>query len=61
MAEAYFFDRQVPHHLDYATLSANLERLDCRRVILTHMSPDMLARTAEAKLECAYDGLVVNL
>ena len=61
VAEAYFYDRQVPYHLDHATLAAHRERLDCRRVILTHMSPDMLARTGEADFECAYDGLVVDL
>jgi ribonuclease BN (tRNA processing enzyme) len=61
IAEAYFYDRQVAYHLDYATVRANLGRLDCRRVILTHMSPDMLGRTAEAELECAHDGMVVDL
>jgi len=61
VAEAYFFDRQVPFHLDYATLRAKLERLDARRVVLTHMGPDMLARQSESELECAYDGLVVEL
>ncbi len=61
IAEAYFFDRQVPYHLDYATLHANRDRLDCRRVILTHMSPDMLARQGDAAYECAYDGLTVSL
>jgi ribonuclease BN (tRNA processing enzyme) len=61
VAEAYFFDRQVPFHLDYATLLSNRERLDSKRVVLTHMSPDMLSRHAESEFECAYDGLVVTL
>jgi ribonuclease BN (tRNA processing enzyme) len=61
IAEAYFFDRQVPYHLDYATLHANRERLDCKRVILTHMSPDMLSHQSEAAFECADDGLVLSL
>ena len=61
VAEAYFFDRQVAYHLDHATLAANRERLDCRRLILTHMSPDMLRRTGEAEFECAHDGLVVDV
>jgi ribonuclease BN (tRNA processing enzyme) len=61
VAEAYFFDRQVPYHLDYATLRANLDRFDCKRVVLTHMSPEMLARQGEATLECAHDGMVVSL
>jgi len=61
VAEAYFFDRQVPYHLDYATLRANRERLDCKRLILTHMGPDMLSRQSESEFECAHDGMVVTL
>jgi ribonuclease BN (tRNA processing enzyme) len=61
IAEAYFFDRAVPYHLDYATLQANRDRLACKRVVLTHMSLDMLARQDEAEFECAYDGLVLQL
>jgi ribonuclease BN (tRNA processing enzyme) len=61
IAEAYFFDRQVPYHLDYATLKRHADRLDCKRIALTHMSPDMLARAHEAEFEAAYDGLVVEL
>ena len=61
IAEAYFFDRQVPFHLDYGTLRANRDRLDCKRMVLTHMSPDMLARRSESEIECAHDGMVAEL
>jgi ribonuclease BN (tRNA processing enzyme) len=61
VAEAYFFDRTVPFHLDYATLLANRDRLDCGRIVLTHMSPDMLARESEAVFECADDGMTVTM
>ena len=61
VAEAYFFDRSVPYHLDYAALLRNRDRLTCKRVILTHMSPDMLGRVGEAEFECAHDGLIVAL
>jgi ribonuclease BN (tRNA processing enzyme) len=61
IAEAYFFDREVPYHLDYTTLQKNAGRLDCKRILLTHMSPDMLARAGEADFETAYDGMVVEL
>jgi ribonuclease BN (tRNA processing enzyme) len=61
VAEAYFFERQVPFHLDYATLRANRERLDCKRLVITHMSPDMLDRQSESEFECAYDGMAIAL
>jgi ribonuclease BN (tRNA processing enzyme) len=61
VAEAYTFERCIRYHLDYATLRSNLGRLACRRVILTHLGPDMLARHTEADLEVAEDGLTVEV
>ncbi len=61
VAESYFYDREVPYHLYYPTLVRQRDRLDCRRILLTHMSPEMLARQADAELECAHDGMVVTL
>jgi len=61
VCEAYSFDRHVKFHLDYKTIEAQAERLGARRIILTHMGRDMLAREAEACSERAHDGLVVML
>ena len=61
IAEAYFFDKPIKFHLDLATLRAHLDELRPRRVILTHMSAELLARKEEVALECAEDGLVVRL
>jgi ribonuclease BN (tRNA processing enzyme) len=59
IAEALFFDKSVKWHLDYATLAAHLVEIGAKRVILTHMGPDMLARRSEIALETAEDGLEV--
>jgi len=61
VCEAYTFDRHVKFHLDYKTIEAQAERLGARRIILTHMGRDMLAREADARSERAHDGLVVML
>jgi ribonuclease BN (tRNA processing enzyme) len=61
VCEAYTFDRRIRYHLDHATLARNLGRIRARRVILTHLGPDMLAHRHEAAAECANDGLVVDL
>jgi ribonuclease BN (tRNA processing enzyme) len=61
VCEAYAFDRRVKFHLDYKTIEAQAERLGARRIILTHMGRDMLAREAEARFERAHDGLLVTL
>jgi len=60
VCEAYFFEKKIKYHLDYQTLRENRHRLDCRRVVLTHMKADMLHRHDEADMECAHDGLVIT-
>jgi ribonuclease BN (tRNA processing enzyme) len=60
-AEAYTFDRPIRYHLDYHTLRAHLGDIRADRVVLTHMSADMLRRLADAELPAAHDGLVVDL
>jgi len=59
IAEAYFFDKTVRFHLDLATLLRHRARLDCRRLIVTHMSEDMLQRRDGLDVETADDGKVV--
>lgn len=61
VCEAYFFSKRVPHHLDYETLAAHLPRIGARRVILTHMSADMLARAGGLPATAAEDGLTVEV
>jgi ribonuclease BN (tRNA processing enzyme) len=61
ICEAYFFEKKIKYHLDYQTLRENHHRLDCRRVVLTHMSADMLDRQSEAEMECADDRHVIAL
>ena len=56
IAEAYVVDKRVKFHLDVATLLANRARLDCRRLVLTHMSDDVLARLDGLGVEAAEDG-----
>lgn len=47
--------------LDYRALREHRRRLGCRRLILTHMSRDMLDRLGEVDAACAEDGLVVSV
>jgi ribonuclease BN (tRNA processing enzyme) len=58
--EAYTFKRPVRYHLDYVTLQAHLHEIQASRVILTHMSADMLGRLAEAEVPAAYDGMTIR-
>jgi len=63
LAEAYWFDRKVQFHLDFATLRDNLRGIEAKRVILTHMSPDMLSRDHNDLAGCqpAEDGLIIDI
>jgi ribonuclease BN (tRNA processing enzyme) len=61
VAEAYFFDKQVKFHLDFRTLQAHLKELRCKRLVLTHMSTDVLNRRSDLAIECADDGMIISL
>jgi ribonuclease BN (tRNA processing enzyme) len=61
IVEALFFDRKVKYHLDYATVKANLARIGAKRVVFTHMGPDMLARLSQVPEEVAEDGKIIRL
>ncbi len=62
VAEAYYFDRKVKFHLDLDSLSAHLEDIDPKKLVLTHMSAEMLGRLDnELKgFHCAHDGLAIE-
>jgi ribonuclease BN (tRNA processing enzyme) len=61
ICEAYFFEKKVRYHLDYRTLVEHREALACKRLILTHMSADMLGRAEGLDVECADDGKEIVL
>lgn len=61
LAEGYYRDKDIPYHLRLADLDAHRRQLTARRVIVTHMSADVLGREHPTELEQAHDGLVVSL
>ena len=61
ICEVYYFERIIRNHLSYATLCEHRPRLECRRLVLTHMSSDVLDRLDQVGEEAAYDGLMVIL
>lgn len=61
IAESYFWDKPVPYHLRHADLVTHRDQLVSRRIVLVHMSDDMLSHSADAAFDLAYDGRVVDL
>ncbi|WMT75725.1 MBL fold metallo-hydrolase [Bradyrhizobium sp. Ash2021] len=59
IAEAYYYDKVVKNHLSLKTLEAHLPEINVKRLILTHMSDDMLGRLDELPYTAAEDGMVV--
>lgn len=61
IAECYYYAKPVKWHLNYPVLAEHLKDFGAKRVILTHMSREMLAHVDEVPEQCARDGLVVDL
>src|SRR5437588_9842682 len=60
VCECNYFDKRVPGHLNYRTLASHRPELECERLIVTHMSEEMLERAGELEVETAADGLVIE-
>jgi ribonuclease BN (tRNA processing enzyme) len=61
IAEAYFRDKPIATHLSVSTIEAHLDKLRPKRLVLTHMSDDMLGHPDRARFETAEDGLVLTI
>jgi ribonuclease BN (tRNA processing enzyme) len=61
IAEAYYYDRIVKNHLSLKTLEAYLPQIKPKRLVLTHMSDDMLGRLDTIGHTTAHDGMIVEL
>jgi ribonuclease BN (tRNA processing enzyme) len=61
ICECSSYERPLKGHLDYKTLRPQLDRIGAKRVILTHMNPDMIARRLALAHETASDGTIVTL
>lgn len=59
IAEAYYYDKIVKNHLSLKTLEAHLPEINARRLVLTHMSDDMLGRLDDLPYAAAEDSMVV--
>jgi ribonuclease BN (tRNA processing enzyme) len=65
VCESSMLDAAVPGHLDYATIRRHRPDLECQRLILTHMGPDVLAAADsiahDAMADMAADGATFRL
>lgn len=61
IAEAYFRDKAVATHLSLHQIEEHYAELAPKRLVLTHMSDDMLGHPDRALFETAEDGMVIEL
>jgi ribonuclease BN (tRNA processing enzyme) len=61
LCECSFYSEQPGMHVNYFALQANLSRLNCKKLVLTHMGEEMLARRNELAAIPAEDGMVIEI
>jgi ribonuclease BN (tRNA processing enzyme) len=61
IVEAYYYDKIVRNHLSLKTLESHLGAISAKRLVLTHMSDDMLGRLDKLPYSAAHDGMIVEL
>jgi len=61
LCECSFYREQSGMHVNYQALQADFQRLQCRRLVLTHLGEEMLARRQELAVPIAEDGMILEL
>ena len=61
IAEAYYRDKSIPYHLRHCDLTSHAGQLTSQRILLTHMSADMLGQLEQLSYPTAHDGLVLQI
>ena len=61
IAEAYTYEKDVRNHLSLKALEAHLAEINPKRLILTHMSDDVLSRLDGLLHRTAHDGMIVDI
>jgi ribonuclease BN (tRNA processing enzyme) len=61
ICEAFTRDKPVPTHMTLSMLERHLDQIRPKRLILTHMSDEMLTQRAEIPYETAADGMIVKV
>jgi ribonuclease BN (tRNA processing enzyme) len=61
LCECSFFTKQPAMHINYQILRANRKRLECKKLLLTHLGEEMLARKNQLEIAFAEDGMVLTV
>ncbi|MGH7821643.1 MAG: MBL fold metallo-hydrolase, partial [Candidatus Binatia bacterium] len=61
LCECCYWETEVDFHINYPEIEKNHSRLGARRLVLTHLGREVLEKLDRVKLECARDGMVIDI
>jgi ribonuclease BN (tRNA processing enzyme) len=61
ICECCFFETRIPVHLDYPRIAEHRSRFGTRRMVLTHLGQEVLARRDEVEVELASEGVTIEV
>lgn len=61
LCECSFYDEPAGNHVSFVELRENLPHLKCKKLLLTHLGEEMLARQSQLPVALAEDGMVIDL
>jgi ribonuclease BN (tRNA processing enzyme) len=61
ICECTYFETAVDFHINYPELERNEPRLRGPRIVLTHLGREVLEKMDRVRVECAFDGMVIDL
>lgn len=60
VCECYMFEKPRKSHMSLSVLRQHLGAINAKRVVLTHLSEDMLGRRGDVDLDIAEDGKIID-
>jgi ribonuclease BN (tRNA processing enzyme) len=61
ICDGSFFDTEDDSHISYRTLMSHRDELDCKKIVLTHLGAETLARIGELEIVHAVDGASIEV
>jgi len=61
LCECSTYETRLDIHVSYPEIAARAAELGCRRLVLSHLGREPLRRLADVNLECAQDGMTLDL
>jgi ribonuclease BN (tRNA processing enzyme) len=61
ICECCFFHSRTTFHVSYPEVAAQRDRLGCQRLLLSHVGREVLENLDKVHIECASDGLMIEV